>query len=116
MSESSMPHVAALILAAGKSTRMKSKTPKALHPLLGKPLLRWALDAVGEIGAARAVLVVGHEAEQVQREVGPDYEYVLQAEQRGTGHAVQMAGVACWKTGMAPCWCFPAMLPCSQHP
>ena len=83
--------IAALTLAAGKSTRMKSKTPKALHPLLGKPLLRFALDAVREAGAVRTVVVVGHQAELVQSALGMDYEYVLQAEQRGTGHAVQMA-------------------------
>ena len=83
--------VAALILAAGKSTRMKSRTPKALHPLLGKPLLRWAVEAAAGAGAGRTVLVVGHQAEQVQDAMGPDLEYVLQAEQHGTGHAVQMA-------------------------
>ena len=91
MSESPLPNVAALILAAGKSTRMKSKTPKGLHLLLGKPLLRWALEAVAEAGATRTVLVVGHQAEQVQEAMGQEFEYVLQAEQRGTGHAVQMA-------------------------
>ena len=83
--------VAALILAAGKSTRMKSRTPKALHPLLGKPLLRWAVEAAAGAGAGRTVLVVGHQAEQVQEAMGPELEYVLQAEQHGTGHAVQMA-------------------------
>jgi len=83
--------VAALILAAGKSTRMKSKRPKALHGLLGKPLLTWAIEAAQEAGASRTVLVVGHQAEQVQAAMGLDLEYVLQAEQKGTGHAVQMA-------------------------
>lgn len=83
--------VAALILAAGKSTRMKSRTPKALHSLLGKPLLRWAVEAAAGAGAGRTVLVVGHGAEQVQDAMGPELEYVLQAEQQGTGHAVQMA-------------------------
>ncbi len=91
MTEPPTPDVAAVILAAGKSTRMKSKTPKALHPLLGKPLLRWALDALRETGAARTVLVIGHEADQVRTAMGDEHEYVLQAEQRGTGHAVQMA-------------------------
>ncbi len=85
------PPVAVLVLAAGKSTRMKSKTPKGLHPLLGKPLLRWAIDAALAAGAARTVLVVGHQAEQVREAMGEDFEYVLQAEQKGTGHAVQMA-------------------------
>jgi len=83
--------VAALILAAGKSTRMRSRRPKALHLLLGKPLLRWAVEAAAGAGAGRTVLVVGHEAERVQEAMGPELEYVLQAEQKGTGHAVQMA-------------------------
>jgi bifunctional UDP-N-acetylglucosamine pyrophosphorylase/glucosamine-1-phosphate N-acetyltransferase len=83
--------VAALILAAGKSTRMKSRRPKALHLLLGKPLLRWAVEAATGAGAGRTVLVVGHEAQMVQDAMGPELEYVLQSEQHGTGHAVQMA-------------------------
>jgi len=93
-SSSSAPQasrVAALILAAGKSTRMKSNRPKALHALLGQPLLRWAVEAVRGAGASRTVLVVGHQAELVREAMGPDLEYVLQAEQKGTGHAVQMA-------------------------
>ncbi len=88
---SSAPAVAALILAAGKSTRMKSRRPKALHPLLGKPLLRWAVEAAAGAGAGRTILVVGHQAERVQEAMGEEVEYVLQAEQKGTGHAVQMA-------------------------
>ncbi len=84
-------NVAALILAAGKSTRMKSKRPKALHTLLGKPLLGWAVEAASGAGASRTVVVVGHEAESVRVAMGPELEYVLQAEQKGTGHAVQMA-------------------------
>ena len=94
MSDPSSPQasrVAALILAAGKSTRMKSRRPKALHALLGQPLLRWAVDAAQGAGAARTVLVVGHQAALVQEAMGPELEYVLQAEQKGTGHAVQMA-------------------------
>ena len=85
------PAVAALILAAGKSTRMKSRRPKALHLLLGKPLLRWAIEAAAGAGAGRTVLVIGHQAEMVQEAMGNELEYVLQAEQKGTGHAVQMA-------------------------
>jgi bifunctional UDP-N-acetylglucosamine pyrophosphorylase/glucosamine-1-phosphate N-acetyltransferase len=85
------PAVAALILAAGKSTRMKSRRPKALHALLGKPLLRWATEAAAGAGAGRTVLVVGHQAEMVREAMGEEVEYVLQAEQKGTGHAVQMA-------------------------
>lgn len=70
---------------------MKSKRPKALHALLGQPLLRWAVDAARGAGASRTVLVVGHQAELVREAMGTDLEYVLQAEQKGTGHAVQMA-------------------------
>ncbi len=85
------PSIAVLVLAAGKSTRMKSKVPKGLHPLLGKPLLRWAVDAALAAGATRTILVVGHQSEQVKEAMGADFEYVLQSEQKGTGHAVQMA-------------------------
>ena len=88
---SSSRPVAALVLAAGKSTRMKSRVPKALHPVLGKPLLRWATDAVQGAGASRTVLVIGHAGELVQGTMGTDFEYATQAEQKGTGHAVLMA-------------------------
>lgn len=91
MPELSSIQVAALVLAAGKSTRMKSKTPKGLHELLGKPLLRWAVEAAQEAGASRMVLVVGHQAEEVKAAMGAELEYVLQTEQKGTGHAVLMA-------------------------
>ena len=90
-SSSQASRVAALILAAGKSTRMKSNRPKALHALLGQPLLRWAVDAAQGAGASRTILVVGHQADLVREAMGPDLEYVLQAEQKGTGHAVLMA-------------------------
>jgi bifunctional UDP-N-acetylglucosamine pyrophosphorylase/glucosamine-1-phosphate N-acetyltransferase len=82
---------AAVILAAGKSTRMKSKIPKALHLLLGKPILRFAIEAAQAAGAERIIIVVGHQADAVREAMGGDYEYVVQAEQKGTGHAVQMA-------------------------
>ena len=91
MPELSSIQVAALVLAAGKSTRMKSKTPKGLHELLGKPLLRWAVEAAQDAGASRMVLVVGHQAEEVKAAMGAELEYVLQTEQKGTGHAVLMA-------------------------
>ena len=59
--------------------------------MLGKPLLRWATDAVRDAGAVRTVLVIGHAGELVQTEMGADFEYATQAEQQGTGHAVLMA-------------------------
>lgn len=91
MSDPIPTQVAAVILAAGKSTRMKSKTPKALHPLLGRSLLDWVLKAVKDAGVQRTVLVVGHQAEQVQEAVGAECEFAVQAVQNGTGRAVQCA-------------------------
>lgn len=87
---------AAVVLAAGKSTRMRSKTPKTLHPICGKPLLAHILDALGKAGVGRRIVVVGHQAESVQHTLDSRYgsgtvEYVLQAEQKGTGHAALMA-------------------------
>ena len=78
----------AVILAAGKGTRMKSKLPKVLHKIGGKPMLQHVLDAADAAGAARKVVVVGHEAELVEAMVGEQAQMALQAEQLGTGHAV----------------------------
>jgi bifunctional UDP-N-acetylglucosamine pyrophosphorylase / glucosamine-1-phosphate N-acetyltransferase len=81
----------AVVLAAGKGTRMKSRLPKAAHRLWGKAMARYPAEAAREAGAERIVLVVGHEADIVRAAVGDDVQYVLQAEQRGTGHAVMQA-------------------------
>lgn len=82
----------AVILAAGKGTRMRSTLPKVLHRAAGRPLLAWAVDAARQAGAGRILIVVGHGAEQVQEEItGPDLGWVVQAEQRGTGHALAEA-------------------------
>src|SRR5215203_5800826 len=82
----------AVILAAGKGTRMKSALPKVLHQAAGRPLLAWVIDAARTAGCERILIVVGHGAEQVQREItGPDLVWVLQTEQKGTGHALAQA-------------------------
>ncbi len=85
---------AAVILAAGKGTRMKSDLPKVLHELSGKPLLEWVVDAGRAAGLGPLILVVGHRAESVEQQMTPlndgDLRFVLQAEQNGTGHAVQV--------------------------
>jgi len=80
----------AVILAAGKGTRMKSDLPKVLHPLLGKPLVLYVTKAVRNVGIDDIILVVGHKAEMVKDELGQDYRYVLQKEQLGTGHALMI--------------------------
>jgi bifunctional UDP-N-acetylglucosamine pyrophosphorylase/glucosamine-1-phosphate N-acetyltransferase len=81
----------ALLLAAGKGTRMNSRHPKAVHRLLGKPMGRYAADLALRLGVERVVAVVGHGAEAVREALGADLEYVEQGEPRGTGHAVAAA-------------------------
>jgi bifunctional UDP-N-acetylglucosamine pyrophosphorylase / glucosamine-1-phosphate N-acetyltransferase len=84
-------NLVAIVLAAGKGTRMKSRLPKAAHCVCGKPMARYPVDAARAVGAQRVVVVVGHEADAVRAAVGDDVEYALQSEQRGTGHAVMQA-------------------------
>lgn len=88
----------AIVLAAGKGTRMRSPLAKVLHPLLGEPLIAYPLRALVQAGVSDFTLVVGHAAAQVEAAVralpflaNATLRFVLQAEQRGTGHAVQMA-------------------------
>ncbi len=83
--------MAAIILAAGKSTRMKSRLPKMLHPLCGLPLTGHVIRACRKAGIERIVVIVGFEAEAVRAGLGSDAEYALQAQQRGTGDAVRAA-------------------------
>ncbi len=80
----------ALILAAGKGTRMKSKTPKVLHKVCGKPMLSHVMEAAAEAGIDESVVVLGHEIDKII-EYYPEINYVEQKEQKGTGHAVMCA-------------------------
>lgn len=80
-----------VILAAGMGTRMKSKMPKVLHKVCGKPLCKWVIDASKEAGAEKVCTIVGHKAELVKEEIGDVCEFALQTEQKGTGHAVMQA-------------------------
>ena len=83
--------IKAIIMAAGQGTRMHSQLPKVLHPLLGQPLIQYSVNTTARVTAALPVVVIGHSGEAVQQEVGEQAEYVVQAEQLGTGHAVQQA-------------------------
>lgn len=86
---------AVVILAAGQGTRMRSDTHKVLHPIASRPLLLHLLDRVDALGADKRVVVVGKGREQVEAAIaGRDVVVALQAEQKGTGHAVQQAGEA----------------------
>lgn len=88
-----MDSVAAIILAAGKGTRMKSAIVKVLHPLAGEPLLSFPLAAARAAEASRIVVVVGHQAESVHKHFSgqDDIDFAVQEEQQGTGHAVACA-------------------------
>jgi bifunctional UDP-N-acetylglucosamine pyrophosphorylase/glucosamine-1-phosphate N-acetyltransferase len=87
--------VEAVVLAAGKGTRMKSDLAKVLHVLAGRPLLEHVLATVRAAGIERTIVVVGHQADRVRALLtGPDLTFVLQEPQLGTGHAVQVAAPA----------------------
>ena len=81
-----------MVLAAGKSTRMKSALPKVLHEVCGRPMIEYVLDAARAAGVSRIVAVVGHRADLVREQLSQhkDVEFALQSEQQGTGHAVMM--------------------------
>ena len=79
---------AAIVLAAGAGTRMKSKKPKVAHEVLGKPLVRWVVDAAHAAGVSQVATVVGHAREQVIPLVEGDTQVVVQEVQNGTAGAV----------------------------
>jgi len=101
---SDSPHLEVIVLAAGQGRRMVSAIPKVLHGVAGRPMLLHVLDTVTALGPQAIHVVVGHQADSVREHVtaawsspsAPRLQWVLQSEQRGTGHAVQQAlpGVA----------------------
>src|SRR5579862_473485 len=91
MQSDPMNACAAIILAAGKSTRMRSKTPKALHSICGLPMTSHVIRACRAAGVERIVVVVGHESAAVMEGLGADVDYAHQVTQRGTGDAVSAA-------------------------
>ena len=81
----------AVILAAGKSTRMKSRLPKAVHPICGKPMAWHVVAACRRAGVSDVVVVVGHQGQSVVDALGPTVAYAEQRQQLGTGHALMCA-------------------------
>lgn len=83
----------AIILAAGKGTRMNSDLPKVLHEVAGRPMVQWVVDACRAAGAGRCIVVVGYKQERVREALAgqDDVVFVEQLEQLGTGHAAMMA-------------------------
>jgi len=88
-------YMKAIILAAGHGTRMRSNTQKVMHPILGKPIIEYVSDACKNAGITDITLVVGNENEDIRTAL-PGYNYAIQTEQLGTGHAVQAAA---WHIG-----------------
>ncbi len=82
----------AIVLAAGKGTRMKSDLPKVLVPVCERPMVRYVTDALREVGVTKTVVVVGYQADLVRAELAdePGIDFAEQTEQLGTGHAVMM--------------------------
>lgn len=84
-------NVIALILAAGKGTRMKSKLNKNLHLLSGKPIITYTIEAAKKVGTSEIGIIIGNDSELMRKTIGEAYTYIYQHEQLGTGHAVMQA-------------------------
>ena len=96
MSESASPPrpLAAVVLAAGKGTRMNSSRHKVLHEIAGRPMIEHLLASLAELAPARTVVVVGDGREQLEKQLAGRADLVVQEPQLGTGHAVQQAEAA----------------------
>ena len=88
------PPIAAIVLAAGKGTRMKSDLHKVLHPIAGRPMLLHLMASVDELSPAKKVVVVGDKADQLEAALSGTAELAVQEPQLGTGHAVRQAEAA----------------------
>ena len=86
-----MSSLAAIVLAAGQGTRMRSRLPKVLHPLAGRPMIGHVLALLAAADAAPVVVVTGHGADAVEAEIGDEAPTVRQEPQRGTADAVRVA-------------------------
>lgn len=86
-----MGNFAAVVLAAGLGTRMKSQLPKAMHRVCGKPMVGHVVDALEASGCGKIVVVVGHRSEVIESYLSDRVQYAFQPEQNGTGHAVMQA-------------------------
>lgn len=110
----------AVVLAAGKGTRMGSDLPKVLHQAAGKSLLEWVLDALAAAGCSDQIVVIGHGAELVREAVGsrPGVQFAVQHEQRGTGDAVRAAAdlIRAAIAGDAPSASRPVIIVCGDSP
>jgi bifunctional UDP-N-acetylglucosamine pyrophosphorylase/glucosamine-1-phosphate N-acetyltransferase len=88
---SSVPKTKAVILAAGLGTRMKSRTPKVLHPICGRPMLAYVIDAAREATGEKPIVVYSPATERIREVFADQAEFALQPEPRGTGDALRVA-------------------------
>ena len=113
------PETVAMVLAAGQGTRMNSDLAKVLHPMAGQPLLAHVLGTLDRLGVGRVLVVIGHQRERVREAFADaEIEWIVQAEQRGTGHAVLMAGPALQRfegTLLIVCGDTPLLRPATLH-
>ena len=119
-----MSKLLTVILAAGKGTRMKSRLPKVLHKIGGKPMVEQVLCAANEAGSERNVVIIGFGAEKVKEHLEGRAQFAMQEEQLGTGHAVMQARdiLADWDgTVLVVCGDTPLLTPellknlCQEH-
>lgn len=103
--------MSAIILAAGKGTRMKSVQPKVLHSVMGRTMLGWVMDVVKKAGATDLTLVLSNDTRPFSQLLAShkDVRVCIQASQRGTGDAVASAATA-YSQASAPSWCTPQLL------
>lgn len=83
-----MKDIMAIVLAAGEGTRMKSRLPKVLHQVCGKPMIEYVIDRLEELGIDKKMVIVGYKGSLVKMALGKRVDYVWQKEQLGTGHAL----------------------------
>lgn len=86
-----MRDIKALILAAGKGTRMNSELPKVVHKCMGEPMIHYVIEAARKAGAEDVCAIVGYKADEVKAAITDEVSYAMQTEQLGTGHAVKCA-------------------------
>jgi bifunctional UDP-N-acetylglucosamine pyrophosphorylase / glucosamine-1-phosphate N-acetyltransferase len=102
--------IGVVVLAAGQGTRMRSDLPKVLHPLAGRPLIGWVLDAVSAAGASHTVVVIGNGADAVRQQLPAGLGIAIQHQRRGTGDAA-MVGI----DGLDPA-CDTVLIACGDTP
>lgn len=86
-----MQEVVAIVMAAGKGTRMKSKKSKLVHKIYGKEIIRRSVENAKKSGVSEVIAVVGYQKEQIEEVLGDSVKYAIQEQQLGTGHAVMQA-------------------------